>query len=96
MRELGPDSASEHDAIGRLCVRLNISRLVAVGPGAKPIHMGAAHEGSWGEESMAVASVAEAITVLRRELQPGDVVLVKASRAIGLERVAQAILEEAP
>ena len=50
--------------------------------------------GSTPNSSWEMASVAEAITVLRRELQPGDVVLVKASRAIGLERVAQAILEE--
>lgn len=96
MRELGPTSAAEHDAIGRLCVRLNISRLVAVGAGARPIHMGAAHEGSWGEESMAVGSVEEAIEVLGREVQTSDVVLVKASRAVGLERVAQALLGEAP
>ena len=96
MREIGPTSATEHDAIGRLCVRLNISRLIAVGPGARPIHMGAAHEGSWGEESVAVSSVDEAIEVLAREVRPGDVVLVKASRAIGLERVAEALLGEAP
>jgi UDP-N-acetylmuramoyl-tripeptide--D-alanyl-D-alanine ligase len=96
MRELGPTSAAEHDAIGRLCVRLNISRLIAVGPGAKPIHMGAAHEGSWGDESIAVPAVEDAIEILRRELVTGDVVLVKASRAIGLERVAQALLGEAP
>ncbi len=96
MRELGPTSATEHDAIGRLCVRLNISRLIAVGPGARPIHMGAAHEGSWGEESMAVGSVEDAIEVLSREVRPGDVVLVKASRAIALERIAQVLLGEAP
>jgi UDP-N-acetylmuramoyl-tripeptide--D-alanyl-D-alanine ligase len=95
MREIGPTSAAEHDAIGRLCVRLNISRLIAVGPGAKPIHMGAAHEGSWGDESMAVSTVDDALEVLQRELAPGDVVLVKASRAIGLERVASALLGEA-
>lgn len=95
MRELGPASAAEHDAIGRLCVRLNISRLIAVGPGAKPIHMGAAHEGSWGEESMAVSDVSEALAVLNEQLRPGDVVLVKASRAEGLERVAAGLLGEA-
>jgi UDP-N-acetylmuramoyl-tripeptide--D-alanyl-D-alanine ligase len=92
MRELGPTSAAEHDAIGRLCVRLNISRLIAVGSGARPIHMGAAHEGSWGEESQAVDSVEDAIDILSREVASGDVVLVKASRAVGLERVAESLL----
>jgi UDP-N-acetylmuramoyl-tripeptide--D-alanyl-D-alanine ligase len=96
MLEIGSTSAAEHDAIGRLCVRLNVSRLVAVGPGARPIHMGAAHEGSWGDESMAVETVEQAVEVLRKELAPGDVVLVKASRAGGLERVAEALLEASP
>lgn len=94
MRELGDAALSEHDAIGRLCVRLNISRLIAVGDGARPIHMGAAHEGSWGQESMFVPDVQTAIDVIREQVQPGDFVLVKASRAVGLERVAQALLEQ--
>lgn len=93
MRELGDAAVTEHDAMGRLCVRLNISRLIAVGEGARGIHMGAAHEGSWGRESMYVPDVESAIEVLRAEVMPGDVVLVKASRAVGLERVAQALQE---
>ena len=94
MRELGDAALTEHDAIGRLCVRLNISRLIAVGDGARPIHMGAAHEGSWGRESVFVPDVAAAIALLQAEVAPGDFVLVKASRAVGLELVAQALLGE--
>ena len=94
MRELGDAALTEHDAIGRLCVRLNISRLIAVGDGARPIHMGAAHEGSWGRESVFVPDVAGAIALLQAEVAPGDFVLVKASRAVGLELVAQALLGE--
>lgn len=94
MRELGDAALTEHDAIGRLCVRLNISRLVAVGEGARPIHMGAAHEGSWGRESMFVPDVDSAVALLDDEVQPGDYVLVKASRAVGLEKVAEALLEK--
>ncbi len=94
MRELGTDSLGEHDAIGRLVVRLDISRLVVVGEAAKPIHLAAQMEGSWGEESVFVDDVQGAIDLLRRELRPGDVVLVKAARAVGLERVAEALLDE--
>lgn len=94
MRELGDAALTEHDAIGRLCVRLNISRLIAVGDGARAIHMGAAHEGSWGRESVFVPDVEAAIALLLDEVAPGDYVLVKASRAVGLERVAQALLGE--
>ena len=94
MRELGDTSMEEHDAIGRLAVRLDISRLVCVGPGTRVMHLAASNEGSWGEESMHVADADEAIAVLRAELQPGDIVLVKASRSIGLERVAEALLTD--
>lgn len=94
MLELGDESAEQHDSLGRLAVRLDVDRLLAVGDGARPIHMGAAHEGSWGEESAWTPDVDSAIEILRDQLLPGDVVLVKASRSIGLERVAQALLGE--
>ena len=94
MRELGAASVEEHDAIGRLAVRLDVSKLISVGSGARPIHMGAAHEGSWGDESVYVETVDEAIAMVRDEVQPGDVILVKASRSIGLERVAASLLDE--
>lgn len=92
MREIGDTSVEEHDAIGRFAVRLNVSKLVAVGEGARPVHLGAAHEGSWGDESTWVPDVDAAIALLREQVQPGDVVLVKASRSIGLEKVAEALL----
>jgi UDP-N-acetylmuramoyl-tripeptide--D-alanyl-D-alanine ligase len=41
-----------------------------------------------------VPDVAEAVALLRDELRPGDVVLVKASRAASLERVAAALVED--
>jgi UDP-N-acetylmuramoyl-tripeptide--D-alanyl-D-alanine ligase len=95
MGELGPTSPEEHDALGRLAVRLDISQVIAVGELAKPIQHGAALEGSWNEESLWVADVDAAVALLRELLAPGDVVLVKASRAASLERVALAIAEDA-
>jgi UDP-N-acetylmuramoyl-tripeptide--D-alanyl-D-alanine ligase len=92
MKELGEATLVEHDAIGRLAVRLDVDRLVAVGEGARAVHLGAAHEGSWGRESMWVPDVAAAVALLRDEVEPGDVVLVKGSRAVGLEQVADALL----
>jgi UDP-N-acetylmuramoyl-tripeptide--D-alanyl-D-alanine ligase len=96
MRELGDASAEEHDAIGRLAVRLDVSRLVVVGEAARPMHLGASLEGSWGDESVFVRDVGEAVALLRRELRPGDLVLVKASRAVGLEQVAEVLLADCP
>ncbi|MGW7353825.1 UDP-N-acetylmuramoyl-tripeptide--D-alanyl-D-alanine ligase [Streptomyces sp. NPDC054784] len=95
MAELGDESLTEHDAVGRLAVRLNVSKLVAVG-GQEAVWLdaGAKNEGSWGEESVHVSDAQAAVDLLRRELRPGDVVLVKASRSVGLERVALALLDE--
>ncbi|MFF8292094.1 UDP-N-acetylmuramoyl-tripeptide--D-alanyl-D-alanine ligase [Streptomyces sp. NPDC016309] len=94
MAELGDEALAEHDAVGRLAVRLNVSKLVAVGGReASWLQLGAYNEGSWGEESVHVSDARAAIDLLRSELRPGDVVLVKASRSVGLERIAQALLE---
>ncbi|MFD6418640.1 UDP-N-acetylmuramoyl-tripeptide--D-alanyl-D-alanine ligase [Streptomyces sp. NPDC060194] len=95
MAELGDASLAEHDAVGRLAVRLNVSKLVAVGgQEASWLRLGAYNEGSWGEESVHVSDARAAIDLLRSELRPGDVVLVKASRSVGLEAVATALLED--
>ncbi|MGW2600484.1 UDP-N-acetylmuramoyl-tripeptide--D-alanyl-D-alanine ligase [Streptomyces klenkii] len=93
MAELGEESLAEHDAVGRLAVRLNVGKLVAVGGReAAWLQMGAYNEGSWGEESVHVSDAQAAVDLLRSELRPGDVVLVKASRSVGLEWVAEQLL----
>lgn len=93
MGELGDDAISEHDRIGRLAVRLDVSRLVVVGTGRamSAMHHGAVMEGSWGAEATQVADIDEAAALLRAELEPGDVVLVKASKSAGLVALAQAL-----
>jgi UDP-N-acetylmuramoyl-tripeptide--D-alanyl-D-alanine ligase len=58
------------------------------------MHQGAVMEGSWGSESTVVADVDAALALLRAELAPGDVVLVKASRAVGLGAIADALLSD--
>jgi UDP-N-acetylmuramoyl-tripeptide--D-alanyl-D-alanine ligase len=93
MAELGEDAISEHDRIGRLAVRLDVSRLIVVGTGRSlsAMHHGAVMEGSWGSESTMVADADAALELLRAELQPGDVVLVKASNSAGLGALAEAL-----
>jgi UDP-N-acetylmuramoyl-tripeptide--D-alanyl-D-alanine ligase len=97
MGELGEDAVTEHDRIGRLAVRLDISRLVVVGTGRSmsAMHHGAVMEGSWGAEATMVADADAALALLRAELQPGDVVLVKASNAVGLGALADALVSDA-
>lgn len=85
MRELGPGSAAEHAAIGRLATELGIGRLIVVGEGARAIS-DADHT------AVFAASVADAINAVRNNVVGTEVVLVKASRAAGLERIADALL----
>ncbi|MCV7068053.1 UDP-N-acetylmuramoyl-tripeptide--D-alanyl-D-alanine ligase [Mycolicibacterium farcinogenes] len=94
MAELGDDAITEHDAIGRLAVRLDVSRLIVVGTGRtmNAMHHGAVMEGSWGSESTMVDDADAALALLRAELQPGDVVLVKASNSVGLGALADALV----
>ncbi|MCW2511418.1 MAG: UDP-N-acetylmuramoyl-tripeptide--D-alanyl-D-alanine ligase [Mycobacterium sp.] len=96
MAELGDDAIAEHDSIGRLAVRLDVSRLIVVGTGRSmsAMHHGAVMEGSWGSEATMVADVDEALALLRAELRGGDVVLVKASKSAGLAGLAETLSGE--
>ena len=103
MAELGQDAITEHDRIGRLAVRLDVSRLVVVGIGRSmsAMHHGAVLEGAWGswgadsdDGAVNVADGDAALALLRAEVQPGDVVLVKASNSVGLGRLADVLASE--
>lgn len=93
MRELGAASTDAHQQVGRLVHRLGVDRLVVVGEGARAVHVGALAEGVLdGEGSVVVPDVPAALALLRAETRPGDVVLVKASRGVALEQVAEGLL----
>ncbi len=100
MAELGEDAISEHDRIGRLAVRLDVTRLVVVGMGRSmgAMHHGAVMEGARGSEAVKEAAIVAdadaALALLRAELQPGDVVLVKASNAAGLGALADSLIAD--
>ncbi|MGZ8809434.1 MAG: glutamate ligase domain-containing protein, partial [Mycobacterium sp.] len=96
MAEVGDDAISEHDDIGRLAVRLDVSRLIVIGSGRamSAMHHGAVMEGSWGSEATMVADADAALAVLRSELQAGDVVLVKGSNSAGLGALADVLIAD--
>jgi len=93
MAELGEFAVTEHDAIGRLVVRLNIDQLFVVGEAARLIHMGAVQEGSWANESQFFATIDEAFDGIRGRLQSGDVVLVKSSNSAELRFLGDRLAE---
>jgi UDP-N-acetylmuramoyl-tripeptide--D-alanyl-D-alanine ligase len=87
MRELGSSSDAAHEQVGRLAGELGIDTVVVVGEGARSITRTA-------RAASFYPSVAEASAGVRENADSGDVVLVKASRAAGLEAVAAALLAE--
>ena len=80
MAELGPFETSGHEEVGRLAAELGVDRLIAVADNAGPILDGAATVPAWKGTAVFAADQAAAVAVLRGDLQPGDVVLVKGSR----------------
>ena len=87
MAELGEESARYHREIGRCATALGVSALVAVGEQAR-----AYLEDANGIAIREWAADAEsALPLVESVVQPGDCVLVKGSRVVGLERVAEAL-----
>ncbi len=80
MAELGVEAPGYHAEIRRLLTELGIERVIAVGELAR------AYGGDW------VPTAADAAASLQADLRPGDVVLVKGSRSVGLEVVAENLL----
>jgi len=93
MRELGPDSVIEHEAIGRLAVNLRVTRLVAVGDGTQPVDLAAREAGASLEESTWVPDIDAAHDLLRQRLAPGDIVLLKSSHDAGLRFLGDRLLD---
>lgn len=96
MAELGDDDGSAHRDLGARA-RGGGNRVIAVGDGARAIAEGAAQASSAevGEPSW-YPTVDAAVAALCRDIAPGDVILVKASRAVGLEHAAFALRDQLP
>ncbi|MFA5883877.1 MAG: UDP-N-acetylmuramoyl-tripeptide--D-alanyl-D-alanine ligase [Acidimicrobiia bacterium] len=88
MLELGAHAEEEHAAIGTLAATAGVDLLVAVGPNSA---VTAAHAERAGIVALTAADRDEAHALIAAHVRPGDAVLVKASRAVGLESVAEAL-----
>ncbi|WP_217184330.1 UDP-N-acetylmuramoyl-tripeptide--D-alanyl-D-alanine ligase [Streptomyces sp. AC495_CC817] len=93
MSELGETAGEEHDRIGLLAVRLNIQRIVVVGPEARRLYLSAVGEGSWDSEAVHLPDQDAAFEYLRTELRDGDRVLVKSSNSVGLRHLGDRLGE---
>jgi UDP-N-acetylmuramoyl-tripeptide--D-alanyl-D-alanine ligase len=90
MRELGDLADREHARLGDRVADADVVALVVVGSGT---HELAAAAAARGVEVHDVADPDAAVAMIRKLARPGDAVLVKASRAVGLERVALSLTE---
>ena len=88
MHELGTASQLMHEEIGRMVGELGIDHLVSIGDS------GYVKGASGSSTSIHPFADPESCRVMIQEFQPGDVVLVKASRAEHLELIAEQIVNE--
>jgi UDP-N-acetylmuramoyl-tripeptide--D-alanyl-D-alanine ligase len=90
MLELGPESTRLHEECGRAAVSAHVDRLLTVGGApARALGLAAIAAGLAPEVVTHVADSTEAADVAAGLVQPGDLVLVKGSRGIRLERVVE-------
>ena len=90
MLELGPEEERLHREAGRAAAR-SADLLVAVGERARWIAGSAVEAGLPAAAVIPASTAEEAAQILAARLSPGDVVLFKASRGIGLDRAVEAL-----
>lgn len=91
MAELGRGSREFHSEVGRQLVEFDVDLLVAVGRSARDYTTSAHDAGLPRGSAFRCGNTEEARAILSQILEPGDVVLVKASRVQGLDRLAGAL-----
>lgn len=90
MLELGKYSIEAHEAIGQLVSGI-VDILVTVGPRAKFIAEAAKNSGLAENKILSFDTVAEAAKVVQDLIKKGDLILIKASRAVGLEKIVEEV-----
>ena len=94
MHELGNESERGHREVGQTAAELRIDRLIAIGERGVTIASAARSAGL--ENAVAARSTSEAAEALRESVQPGDLVLVKGSRAARTELVIEEFTKRQP
>ena len=89
MNELGPGGSAFHVEIGTYVAQKNVSILIACGQFGVKLVAGAKVGGMNPSSLCAVKQVKEAAKALRQVVHPGDVVLLKASRSVQMEKVLE-------
>jgi UDP-N-acetylmuramoyl-tripeptide--D-alanyl-D-alanine ligase len=93
MLELGSDSKQMHEEVADLIQKLDVKKTLVVGNGAKIVSDYLSNNAYKGRLEFCM-DIDSAISKTKEMVEINDVVLVKASRAIGLERVANALMND--
>lgn len=94
MAELGVHTAAAHREVARGAAELGVERLIAVGRWAQETVEAARSAGL--QDVIEFPDVPTAARSIKRLVQPRDLVLLKASRSVGLERIGEALREADP
>lgn len=94
MFELGPETEAAHRRLGRHAAKIGLDRLFLLGEYAGLVAEGAREEKMSPAAIVAAADHAAIVAELRRDSQRGDVILVKGSRGMRMERVVRGLKGE--
>jgi UDP-N-acetylmuramoyl-tripeptide--D-alanyl-D-alanine ligase len=93
MLELGDYSVEAHQLIGKQVGELSIDFLLALGEEAPVLVESAIRHGLSSEKARIVENHMEAISILKKMVRDGDWILVKGSRRMGMEKIAEGLME---
>ncbi|MDX1933575.1 MAG: UDP-N-acetylmuramoyl-tripeptide--D-alanyl-D-alanine ligase [Capsulimonadales bacterium] len=96
MRELGPYAAEAHASVGRMAARIKPDFLITVGELTSKLTAAAIAAGFPPEKVHPFETTETAVELVPKIIQPGDIVLVKGSRALALEGIVRSLTGNAP
>lgn len=93
MLELGAFAKKSHEEVGRRAAQAGVGLLIAVGSHAEEMAAGARRAGLASSRTYALADAEEALPLVKSFLRKGDLVLVKGSRGMKMERITEGLKE---
>ena len=94
MLELGDEAPPLHAEVGMLVAQSGVHQLMTFGPLAQYIAQGAQQAGMAAACIHVTTQPEDVLTLLRSMMQPGDVILLKGSRGMAMERLVDALAEQ--
>lgn len=94
MLELGDQAPPLHEEVGRLVVQSGVHHLMTFGPLAQYIAQGAHHAGMAAACIHVTTQPDDVVTRLKSLMRPGDVILLKGSRGMAMDRLVDVLTEQ--